>query len=280
VVSKFHRLGALALLATSVACTQILDIQEAFYDATLNGGTSSASGAAGSPANAGEPSSGGTMSSAGGHNHSGGAVSQAGAAGGGVEASAGANEMSAGAGGAPEEPSLCDGYCDSVLSNCTGKYEQYRTRLQCIEVCKRLPEGTLGDGNVNSVQCRIRQARFAESEAFYYCKAAGPLGEGKCGSDCESYCSLMDATCTKEAAGSNVELSYFDNHEACMANCTALPADPTGPEQYSSSATIEPSNLIGNNIFCRTYHVAAGIEQDAANEHCPHAMGGDPCIPQ
>jgi hypothetical protein len=266
----------------SAACTQILDIQDAIFDPTLNGGSSSATSGRGSLPDAGEPGTGGTSGTAGGHNHVAGgtATTQAGAAG--VAASAGTDDGPAGAGGgdAPVPPTTCEAYCDSVLKNCTGKYEQYRTRLQCLEVCKRLPEGTIGDGNVNSVQCRIRQARFAESEAFLYCKAAGPLGAGKCGSNCESYCSLMDATCTKESTATNVELSYFENNQACMSNCTTMPDDPTGPEQYSSSATIEPSNLIGNNIYCRTYHVAAGIEQDAANEHCPHAMGGDPCIAQ
>ena len=107
----------------------------------------------------------------------------------------------AGAGGDTSEPSACEVYCDAVLANCTGKYEQYRSPEQCLEVCKRLPAGTPGDGNVNSVECRTRQARFAESEAFLYCKSAGPLGAGKCGSNCESYCSLMDATCTQERDG-------------------------------------------------------------------------------
>jgi hypothetical protein len=88
----------------------------------------------------------------------------------------------------------------------------------------------------------------------------------------------MDATCTKDSTDGNIELSYFADTAACLANCAAMPDDPSGPPQYSSSATIEPNSLIGNNIYCRTYHAAAGIEQDTPSEHCPHAMGGDPCI--
>ncbi len=167
-----------------------------------------------------------------------------------------------------------------MLENCTGKYEQYRTLDQCLDVCQHLPEGTPGDENVNSVECRIRQAFFAETEAFLYCKSSGPLGAGKCGSNCESYCSLMETECTQSSTAGNQELSYFDSTQACLANCAAMPDDPTGPTQYSSSPTVEPSNLTGNNIYCRTYHVTAGIEQDAPSEHCPHAMGGDPCIAQ
>jgi len=90
----------------------------------------------------------------------------------------------------------------------------------------------------------------------------------------------MDATCTQGSTAGNVELSYFGDHQACLSNCNAMGDDASGPAQYSSSATIEPSSMVGNNVYCRTFHVAAGIEQDAASEHCPHAMGGDPCVAQ
>jgi hypothetical protein len=182
--------------------------------------------------------------------------------------------------GGPPIDSLCEGYCDEVTKNCRGKYEQYRTFDACVEVCKRMPPGKEGDENVNSISCRVRQARFAASEAFLYCKSAGPLGAGKCGSNCVSYCSLMDATCTAKSTAGNVELSYFESSQECLADCASMPDDPTGPTQYTSSATVEPPTMVGNSIYCRTYHLSAGIEQDSAGEHCPHAMGGDPCIVQ
>jgi hypothetical protein len=163
------------------------------------------------------------------------------------------------------------------MTNCKGKYEQYRNFEQCVEVCKRLPEGTSGDENVNSVQCRVRQAAFAESEPFVYCKSAGPLGAGKCGSNCVAYCSLMQTTCTAESTSGNLELSYFADSQACLAACGAIPTHEDDPTQYSSSATASPSCFVGNTVYCRIYHVAAALEQDAPDEHCPHAMGGDPC---
>ena len=270
--------GSLSLLALSASCAQVLDIQDARVDATLTGGMSSVEAGANSLPDAGDQGSGGAGVVAG--SHSGGAGHQAGT--GAVLDSAGADGgmTSAGAGDTPQQTTTCETYCDAVLQNCKGKYEQYRSFDQCIEVCKRLPPGTSGDENVNSVECRIRQARFAESEAFLYCKSAGPLGAGKCGSNCVSYCSLMDATCTADSTAGNIELSHFDSTQDCLAACAALPEDTTGPVQYSSSATTEPSTLMGNNVFCRTYHVAAALEQDTPSEHCPHAMGGDPCIAQ
>jgi hypothetical protein len=270
-------LGALASLALSASCAQVLDIQDARVDATLTGGSGATAAGTSSLADAGDQSSGGAGVAAGGH---GGDGHQGGA--GDVQESAGADGgmTSAGAGDAPEQATQCETYCDAVLQNCKGKYEQYRSFDQCIEVCKRLPSGTPGDENVNSVECRIRQAHFAESEAFLYCKSAGPLGAGKCGSNCVSYCALMEGTCTASSTAGNVELSHFDSTQDCLAACAALPEDPTGPVQYSSSATAEPSTLMGNNVYCRAYHVTAALEQDAPSEHCPHAMGGDPCVAQ
>ncbi|HYP87207.1 MAG TPA: hypothetical protein VEQ59_03625, partial [Polyangiaceae bacterium] len=178
----------------------------------------------------------------------------------------------------PVEPSLCESYCDTVMSNCKGKYEQYRTFDQCVEVCKRLPPGSAGDENVNSVECRVRQAQFSAAEPFVYCKSSGPLGAGKCGSNCVSYCSLMQATCTPASTANNVEPSYYDSSQACLEACGEIPAHDDDPTQYSSSATSEPSCFVGNTVYCRAYHITAALEQDAADEHCPHAMGGDPCI--
>ena len=261
-------LGAFALLTLSAACTQVLGIEDARIDSTLSSGAPSAKGGEGS-AGARGLESGGTFGPGGAQNSAGGRTGDA-AAGQGADSAAGA--------GPGDRPTLCETYCDALTSNCKGKYEQYRSFDQCIEVCKRLPPGGGGDENVNSVECRIRQARFAESEPFVYCKSAGPLGAGKCGSNCVSYCSLMEATCTAASTAGNVESSYFADNKGCLAACGALPADPAGPVQYSSSMTAEPSSFVGNNVFCRTYHVAAALEQDSPSEHCPHAMGGDPCI--
>jgi hypothetical protein len=264
-------------LLLSAACTQVLGIEDAHVDSTLLGtpkaGSDSGGGASATAGSASTSSSeGGDVSIIPGGS-SGKSGSDSGGAGSGGENSA--------AGGSPDDPpppSLCERYCDKVMTNCKGKYEQYRSFDQCVEVCKHLPPGETGDDDVNTVSCRVKQAEFAEAEPFVYCKSAGPLGGGRCGSNCISYCSLMQATCTAESTAGNLEASYFETSQACVADCTAIPASDAGPVQYSSSATAEPSSFIGNNVYCRTYHLAAALEQDTPDEHCPHAMGGDPCI--
>lgn len=273
--------STLALLL-STACTQVLGIDDARFDSTLRAGSGGSAGSASSTS----AGSGGTA-----HQHEQGEagdgeepVEMGGTKNeptGGKPASGGSTVEAGGDGGDPTPTATpCESYCDTVMTNCKGKYEQYRTFDQCIEVCKRLPLGSPADQDVNSVECRIRQAEFAAAEPFVYCKSAGPLGAGKCGSNCVSYCSLMQATCTPESTQENLEPSYYESSQECLAACGAIPAHEDDPTQYSSSMVAEPSSFEGNTVYCRTYHLASALEQDAPDEHCPHARGADPCIEQ
>jgi hypothetical protein len=273
------RMSLALCVALSGACSQILDIEEAHVDPSLleeqsgtgarasagaSGASSSAAGTQNEPENEGGTASGGT------HDHGEG----------GALVAAGRGGSSSSVAGSPSELGLCERYCDQVTRSCKGKYEQYRTFDQCIQVCKSLPAGEAGDEDTNTVSCRLRQAEFADSEPFVYCKSAGPLGSDKCGSNCVSYCSLMQSACTPESTVGNLEPSYYASSQACLTACTELPEMSEGPLQYSSSATADPNSFVGNTVFCRTYHIAAALEQDTPDEHCPHAMGGDPCIEQ
>jgi hypothetical protein len=258
-----------ALLSCVTACSTVLDIQDAHVDSTL--------GASGSVSAAGSSSQGGT--SAGSSTTAGKSSETAGSSQNNSEAGQDNTHLGeAGAGGAPEpEASLCERYCDLVIASCSGQLEQYRTLGQCLQVCELLPAGSPGDEHLNTVECRLRQAKFAEAEPLSYCKSSGPLGEDKCGSNCVGYCSLMQSSCTPASTAGNLELSYFVDEDSCLAACDAIEPDPGSPVAYSSSPTAQPSSYVGNNLYCRVYHVAAGLEQAAEDEHCPHAMGGEPC---
>jgi hypothetical protein len=279
-VAAALRLSLIVSLSLGSACSQLLGIEEAHVDPTLvaapvvsMGGSQSGSSGSSSVSTAGqheEPGDAGN-GSGGSHNHdSGGSDDSGGKAGGSATAGSG--------GTTPVELDLCERYCDQITRTCKGKYEQYRTFDQCVRVCKRLPPGKPGDEDTNTVSCRLRQAELSDSEPFVYCKSAGPLGEGKCGSNCVSYCSLMQEACSAESTAGNHEPSYYESSQACLTACAGLPATSDGSQHYSSSADAEPTSFVGNSVFCRTYHVAAALEQDTPDEHCPHAMGGDPCI--
>jgi hypothetical protein len=263
--------GLLAL--ASSACSVLLDIDDAHVDPSLEGksGSSSAAGKGSEPGpRSGSPAAGGNAGSS-----VGGSLQVAGS-----ESEAEAGSPTSNGGSAPQEASLCERYCGAVLANCGGQLEQYRNLGQCLEVCERLPPGSPGDEGVNTVECRARQALFAESEPSFYCKSAGPLGEDRCGSNCVSYCSLMQASCTPASTAGNLEPSYYLDEAACLQACDAITPGPLDPKAYSSSPSATPSSYVGNNVYCRMYHVTAGLEQSAADEHCPHAMGGDPCTDQ
>lgn len=264
------------------ACTQILDIEDARVDPSLSGshGGSFSSSAAELGGEGNGDGDGGTGSTNGKAGSSQGGSLDSSDNGSASNAGSAIAAASNGQGGAPQEATLCERYCDEVTTNCKAKYEQYRTFDQCVEVCKRLPAGNPGDEDVDSVECRLRQAEFAESEPFVYCKSAGPLGAGRCGSNCVSYCSLMQATCSAESTAGNAELSYFESSQACLEACGAIPEHEDDPAFYSSSGSSEPTSWIGNNVYCRVYHLASALENDTPDEHCPHAMGGDPCIEQ
>jgi hypothetical protein len=265
----------LAGLSLVPGCSQLIGIEDAHVDDSLAAQEPSVAGSNATAGSSVLPSAGTGATSTHTNNHGGTGNEPSPTAG---DTGTGGEMPDPGTGGAPPAPTLCERYCEQVTTNCKGKYEQYRSFDQCVEVCKHLPPGETGDDDVNTVSCRLRQAEFAEAEPFVYCKSAGPLGGGRCGSNCISYCALMQATCTAESTAGNLEASYFETSQACVADCTAIPASDAGPVQYSSSATAEPSSFIGNNVYCRTYHLAAALEQDTPDEHCPHAMGGDPCI--
>jgi hypothetical protein len=271
------RVALLAALVLAPACSQLIGIEDAHLDNSQSADPTS--GNAGKAAVSGSLTGSGSAGSGADHSQHGGGGGSSPIAMAGTD-SGGEPAQMPGTGGAPAEPSLCESYCDEVMTNCKGKYEQYRTFDQCVEVCKRMPAGEPGDEDVSTVSCRMRQAEFAESEPFVYCKSAGPLGAGRCGSNCISYCALMQTTCTAETTEGNLEASYFESSQACVEDCNAIPVDDAGPTQYSSSATADPSSFVGNTVYCRTYHLAAALEQDTPDEHCPHAMGGDPCIVQ
>ena len=155
---------------------------------------------------------------------------------------------------------LCQTYCDSVLTNCTGMYAVYVGPDTCRAVCAKLDPGKVGDESVNTVECR---RSHAENVAKFHdpqgeCSGAGPGGDGTCGANCEGYCTLMQSSCT----GPFQEYASMD---ACLTACRAVP-DKGG---FDSSQTV------GNTLQCRLWH--ASVAAASPNPHCRHAAGASPC---
>ena len=223
------------LLALLVGCNGILDLDEAHVDPALASTGSGGSSSAGRSNQGGEPAA------------------------------------EAGAGGEPPVVlGLCEQYCNAITDGCTGDRTQYTDRDACLATCPSFPEGLPGDTGVNTLQCRLNYALKAPSEPITYCTWAGPGGDGRCGSNCEGFCTLMSATCSLASTGTPGD--YFESTEECLSTCSTVPA-------LGDYCATDRSTTGGADIFeCRLYHVAAAIYANDAEVHCPHAMGLALCV--
>ena len=114
-----------------------------------------------------------------------------------------------------------------------------------------------------STSSSASNARYAAgTEQAAYCRQAGPGGDGRCGSNCEGYCTLMMEVCSP-----NVTSIYrYKNMNECTDACEALPVSDV---PYSSAGVLVAD---GNHVQCRLFHVTSAAMLDA-EEHCEHAVG-------
>lgn len=162
-----------------------------------------------------------------------------------------------------QSSALCEDYCTTVLSNCTGTHMVYENEADCLSACAALPEGTADDGNANSVQCRLRQARNAAttSEPQAHCPFAGHNGGNQCGTNCEGYCSMLEATCPEQ-----LDTLAQD----CVSLCNGVPDNTTLNRE---------ADIRGDTVQCRMLQLEAAFTDAEANcaEARPAALPEGPC---
>ncbi len=162
------------------------------------------------------------------------------------------NDGGGSGGGTGRPKALCADYCTRALTNCKGDLELYPNLEFCLAVCAALPPGERTDTSGNTVGCRLHFAQSAASiEKELNCSAAGPGGNGICGDNCESWCTLEANVCP----------SIYASTDDCMAACQTFPV------LGSYNDTIPTQS--GNSFECRLYHVTAAAGIDAML-HCPH----------
>lgn len=153
---------------------------------------------------------------------------------------------------------LCGLYCDTILANCQGEFEQYTQARICEIYCGTLPLGEVGDETGNTVACRLHHAQQIEEiggEEVSLCPIAGPGGAGVCGRNCEGFCAANEALCDPELS-----------QEDCVEDC----------EKLEELGSYDTSIQAGGSVQCRLYHVSAATIN--ATLHCPHAAGASPCV--
>jgi hypothetical protein len=227
-----HIVVALLAMPALASCAGVLGIETAELDPSL-GGAGGSSGAGGAAGSAGKGGKGG-----------------------------------ADAGPAPVS---CAEYCDAVQKNCTPAdpaagtpaTQVYISTAACLAVCKTLPLGTRDDTSGNTVGCRLHYATSASTvgEKEANCSAAGPGGNSVCGTNCDGFCAIVQATCS----------GIYASERACNSklSCGVLPDRQT----YNDTMTS------GDSVQCRLYHASAATVDPAL--HCPHVEIGwvGPCGP-
>lgn len=152
-------------------------------------------------------------------------------------------------------PDICATYCIEMTKACTGANRQYRSEEECRSACALLPPGTPDDVGLNTVGCRLKQARAAQ------CVAAGPYGGETCGSRCEAYCDIVEKNCIAKLGAPNAPYaSKSDCLESCGRDYTFDPAVGEGPDIPF---------LAGDNLNCREHHLILAISDPSG--HCGHA---------
>ena len=271
-LQRFSSMGVVSSVLLALGCASVIGIEDATcdpeFDETCNptitasnlpapGGvtpvTAGSGGAAGAVGTAGAPGSAGA---------GGGGVAALGGAGGAAAGSSGAASGGSGGTAAIEEP-LCDRYCETVATACTGQNEQFASLDACLAVCERLEPGSVGDVAGNTVECRLARAQLAQrtGEAADYCSSAGPGGGGACGEDCEGFCALMAETCP----------AAMGTYEECLPVCATVPDLSGPPDNVAYNTSVQD----GNSLQCRLFHVTAATLDPIA--HCVHAAGLAPC---
>ena len=151
---------------------------------------------------------------------------------------------------------LCNDYCDAVLATCP---EDYTLRETCLGVCAQLPAGNADAPAGNNVECRLQQLREFEPSAGdreQICQAAGPGGNGVCGTNCESYCLLVDQVCG----------NWIAPLPDCQAACEVL--GDSGRFNVGSPPSDEFDHA-GDTVQCRLVHLSTATLEPQL--HCGHA---------
>ncbi len=161
---------------------------------------------------------------------------------------------------------LMDGACKNFQGHVNDQYPGGYPDV-CADACVHLPKGSPGDTTGHSLACRIYEACLAQYDPDTHCTRAGPGGDGACGDNCESFCTINLAVCED----SNQQ---YGTQAECLTDCATF--DVTAA--YNTSA----DNWSGtdNAFACRMYWLMRAVDDPGTN--CPNTRPGgttsDPCI--
>jgi hypothetical protein len=169
----------------------------------------------------------------------------------------------------------CKDYCHLIAIACPGDLSPYESEAQCGAVC----EGGYDPGNLtddgsggpevnNTLGCRSTHAYNAlvgGALAPVHCGHSGPGGDGVCGDDCTSYCTLLERTCS-------TQFTQIGGMAGCQSECKGLLGNTT--LMYS----VKLAKSGASPLACRFYGlVKARSEPKTAAMSCDAAIGKGGC---
>ena len=161
------------------------------------------------------------------------------------------------------ERTVCDDYCDTIETNCTGANAQYTDRDECMTTCATLPEGMDGDTAGDSAYCRLYHGGDpATADPAFHCLHAGPDGGGVCVEAGPTPCDRFCGNAIENCAG---DYQIYENVAACTATCL----------NYATTGDFGDDS--GDTIQCRDRYAQLAVD-DAILCLLAAEDGGGVCV--
>ncbi len=119
-------------------------------------------------------------------------------------------------------PPDCEKFCHLETKECIdaeGNPSIYESEAQCMDVCKALEPGLIGDTTEDTVGCRLYHTYNSMLDPSH-CAHTGPGGDGHCGDhdkgNCNSYCHLLETACSDDFE------AKFPDPSKCQTECLKL----------------------------------------------------------
>jgi hypothetical protein len=169
----------------------------------------------------------------------------------------------------------CQDYCKLIMTACTDDLAVYETEAQCNKVCEGgfdvgllTDDGSGGADVNNTLGCRkthAYKALIGGPQAVVHCTHSGPSGAGVCGNDCDSYCTLLERTCSAQFA-------TVGGMAGCQSSCKSLLGDKSLP--YSVKLAKSGDSPLACRFLALT---TARSEPKKAAMSCDAAIGKGGC---
>ncbi len=180
------------------------------------------------------------------------------------------NCLYAGVSGGNQCGSWCDVLCHLKQHNCAGSVQNIGT---CLVECKVLStDGTLGDLDGDTVQCRIEHSRLAgldENNQDLHCPSTDAVNGVFCSDakpSCERYCHVVQSACgttDTQTLGFSPHAQYPTN-VACENVCTTL----WGPDDDEAIECRGKQAKLAALTPAESCPLAGPISKDACGSEC------------